>query len=92
MPERTEPDAVPAGGAAETAEGSEAYRTALAYVDRPMEELRAAIGGPEAEEYVPSCLGDGEDGVLTYPGFTVYTYREGDTETVRAVALSGPDD
>ena len=56
-----------------------------------MEELRAAIGGPEAEEYVPSCLGDGEDGVLTYPGFTVYTYREGDTETVRAVALSGPD-
>ncbi len=87
LPEETAQDAEPADGAAETAAESEAYRTALTFVGWPMEELRAAIGEPEAEEYVPSCLGSGKDGVLTYPGFTVYTYREGGTETVRAVAL-----
>jgi len=27
-------------------------------------------------------MGDGEDGNLYYDGFIVYTYREGDLETV----------
>ena len=32
-----------------------------------------------------SCLGSGEDGELVYNGFTVYTYKEGDSEVVQNV-------
>ena len=55
------------------------------FVGRPVSELIAAIGDPLATDYAPSCLGPGEDGELTYEGFTVYTYREGDTELVEEV-------
>ena len=43
-----------------------------------------AIGEPtNGSEYASSCLIDGEDGVLYYDGFTVYTLRYADgTETV----------
>ena len=51
-------------------------------IDQPIEELYAQIGEPESSDYAPSCMGDGEDGMLFYAGFIVYTYREGDTETV----------
>lgn len=54
-------------------------------IDKSVEELYALIGEPESSDYAPSCLGDGEDGNLYYDGFTVYTYKEGDTETVRYV-------
>ena len=52
---------------------------------KPVSELIAAIGEPLSTDYAPSCLGPGEDGELVYEGFTVYTYREGDTETVEEV-------
>ena len=52
------------------------------YIDKPIEELYAVIGEPESSDYAPSCLGDGEDGMLIYDGFIVYTYREGDSEIV----------
>lgn len=55
---------------------------AKSYIDKPLAELIAIIGEPESSDYAPSCLGDGEDGLLIYDGFVVYTYREGDTETV----------
>lgn len=55
------------------------------FVDRPVEELYAAIGQPVSSSYAASCLGPGQDGELAYDGFTVYTYKEGDTETVHAV-------
>ena len=55
---------------------------AKSYIDKPLSELIAIIGEPESSDYAPSCLGDGEDGLLIYDGFVVYTYREGDTETV----------
>ena len=51
-------------------------------IDKSVEELYELIGKPESSDYAPSCLGDGEDGMLFYDGFIVYTYREGDTETV----------
>lgn len=51
-------------------------------IDQPIEDLYAQIGEPESSDYAPSCMGDGEDGMLIYDGFIVYTYREGDTETV----------
>ena len=52
-----------------------------------MEDLYALIGEPGSSDYAPSCLnpGVGEDGNLYYEGFIVYTYREGDTETVTYV-------
>ena len=51
-------------------------------IDQPIEDLYAQIGEPESADYAPSCMGDGEDGMLFYDGFIVYSYREGDVETV----------
>lgn len=57
----------------------------MSYIGRSASSLIAAIGQPLARDYAPSCLGSGEDGELIYNGFTVYTYREGNTETVTDV-------
>lgn len=54
-------------------------------IDKTVQELYALVGEPASSDYAPSCLGPGEDGNLYYDGFTVYTYREGETETVRVV-------
>lgn len=55
-------------------------------VGRPVSELYAAIGRPISSDYAPSCLVlDGEDGELVYDGFTVYTEKGPDYETVYAV-------
>lgn len=54
-------------------------------IDKSVQELYDLVGEPDSSEYVPSCLGSGEDGNLYYADFTVYTYREGDMETVRVV-------
>lgn len=57
------------------------------FIGKSVEELYQAIGEPESADYAPSCLnpGVGEDGNLYYDGFVVYTYREGDTETIEYV-------
>ena len=47
--------------------------------------LIEAIGEPESSSYAGSCLGPGEDGELHYDGFTVYTYKEGDSEIIQNV-------
>ncbi len=57
----------------------------MAFIGRSAASMIAAIGQPNARDYAPSCLGGGEDGELFYNGFTVYTYREGNTETVQDV-------
>lgn len=54
----------------------------LALKEHPVSELYEAIGEPNSADYAPSCLGPGEDGCLYYDGFTVYTYKEGDSEVV----------
>lgn len=51
-------------------------------IDKPVAELYALIGQPNSSDYAPSCMGDGEDGNLYYDGFIVYTYKEGDSESV----------
>ena len=56
------------------------------YLDRDAAELIEALGEPLERNYAPSCLGGGEDGELVYEGFTVYTYREGDRETVTDIS------
>lgn len=38
-------------------------------------DLALTIGVPNMTEYATSCIGDGEDGIWYYDGFTVYTYR-----------------
>ena len=53
---------------------------------QPVSDLLEKIGEPNYTDYAPSCLGPGEDGELGYDGFTVYTYREGDTECIEEVA------
>lgn len=47
--------------------------------------MAAAIGQPASKTYSQSCLGPGKDGVWYYSGFTVYTYKEGGSETVMSV-------
>ncbi len=59
---------------------------ALELVGEDVTKLIDALGEPLERNYAPSCLGGGEDGELVYEGFTVYTYREGDRETVKDVA------
>ena len=85
----TAPAETPSQAPAEEAEApeivSEEMRTALELVGSSASELYSAIGYPESSDYATSCLGDGEDGNLYYDGFTVYTYRENGTETIRHV-------
>ena len=54
-------------------------------VGEPASALIDLIGEPVYTDYAPSCLGPGEDGELGYDGFTVYTYREGDTESIEEI-------
>ena len=55
---------------------------ALACVDQVISVLYAAIGEPESSRYEYSCSGPGDDGVLFYDGFLVFTYKENGVETV----------
>lgn len=58
---------------------------ASGYVGSSASALESALGTPISKSYSPSCMGEGEDGIWTYDGFTVYTYKEGGSETVEAV-------
>ena len=58
---------------------------AESYIGKEVSELYDAIGEPESVSYASSCLGSGEDGELVYNGFTVYTYKESDSEVVQNV-------
>jgi len=59
-----------------------ALETALTFVDQDAAALVQAIGEPLETQYEASCSGPGDDGVWTYDGFTVYTYRENSVETI----------
>ena len=54
-------------------------------IGEEVSKLIEAIGEPESADYASSCLGPGEDGELQYDGFTVYTYKEGDSEIIQNV-------
>lgn len=80
--EKTEP--VESKPVTETAPAETAsLETALKYVGKDVSKLYAAIGKSNSSEYASSCIGDGEDGLLYYNGFTVTTYRENGKETVQ---------
>lgn len=78
----TPTDAYRAEGMGEDAKPAAKRELANSCIDQPVEALYALIGQPNASEYSPSCLGDGEDGNLYYDGFTVFTYRDSSGETV----------
>ena len=84
LPEEA-PDAQPEAPAQEPEEAPEepsALETALTFVDQDAAALVQAIGEPLETQYEASCSGPGDDGVWTYDGFTVYTYRENGVETI----------
>lgn len=78
----TEPETT-AAPETEPATEPDAKEIAKGLIDAPVAELYEAIGYPESSDYAPSCLKEGaEDGNLYYDGFTVYTIRSGEEETV----------
>ena len=78
----------PAGTAAETVD-KELFEKAQKFIGESAEDLIAACGEPETSSYGPSCLvQDGEDGNLSYPGFTVWTVRTAEGEIVHDVYLN----
>ena len=54
-------------------------------IGEDVSKLYDAIGEPNDSSYAGSCLGPGEDGELHYDGFTVYTYKEDDSEIIQNV-------
>ena len=86
-PTPTEPEATEPPETQPTEEDMSDFELAMTCLDLPVEDLYALIGEPESSDYAPSCLNPdvGEDGNLYYDGFIVYTYREGDMETVSYV-------
>ena len=75
-----EPTAEPAAPAAAPAQAPAAAagspkEIAQGMIGSSASALVAAIGEPSSTEYATSCIGDGEDGIWYYDGFTVYTFR-----------------
>ena len=76
----------PADPVVSAAPEKSAFDLAKALEGEGVEALLEAVGEPVSrEDYAPSCLGDGEDGLWHYADFDVYTYREGESESVYAV-------
>lgn len=46
------------------------------YVGVDVNTFYSVFGYPSGSDYGPSCLGDGQDGLLYYSGFVVVTYRD----------------
>jgi Transglutaminase-like enzymes, putative cysteine proteases len=51
-------------------------------IGESVQKMYDIAGKPEASEYAPSCMGSGQDGELSYPGFTVYTYKDNNSEII----------
>lgn len=66
-------------------EANEDKALAESMIGEEVSKLIEVIGEPESADYASSCLGPGEDGELQYDGFTVYTYKEGDSEVIQNV-------
>ncbi len=95
VPEPAEPEAGPASEPGPVSEplpnpepaGEEetppsALDAALSCAGQDVSALYAAVGQPKDSFYEYSCSGPGDDGVLYYDGFLVFTYRENGVETV----------
>lgn len=64
-------------------EAAEKMAQAESCIGKSVEELYQLIGQPNSSDYAPSCLVEGgEDGMLYYDGFVVYTIKSADGERV----------
>lgn len=79
----TAPEAETSAPATETT-GPDIKALAESCIDKSVDELFDLIGEPLSSDYAPSCNGavGAEDGNLYYDGFTVYTLKDGENETV----------
>jgi hypothetical protein len=69
-----------------TEAGEDPFALAQSCIGKSVDELIALIGEPESYDYAQSCLVEGgEDGNWYYDGFTVYTLKTADGETVEYV-------
>ena len=59
--------------------GTKKIRSVAKY-EKNFASLRKILGKPKKSAYMAGCYGPGEDGILTYDGFIVYTYRENGKE------------
>ena len=85
-PVATLPDAGLVRDTEDSSESDQLFELAKSFVDKPLSELQAELGEPLSSTYVSSCLiPGGEDGELHYDGFTVYTVKSADSETVQDV-------
>ena len=94
-------EAAPAPAPAASVPAADPRQTALSYVGRSAAELAAAIGQPNSTEYASSCIGDGEDGIMTASpstpigaptapsGWKTSFDHAGQTQTVAAPAAGG---
>ena len=80
--------ATPVEDAPETADFSELEQKAADLIGKDASKAYDAFGTADSEEYAPSCLGDGEDGVLTFGDVSVYTYRESGNEEITSVIIN----
>ncbi len=81
--ETVETSSFPSSPVDETSSESEGKREiAISLIGQDISLLYEAIGEPISAEYSLSCNGPGDDGLLTYDGFIVFTYREDGVETV----------
>lgn len=77
----------PASGSDITVD-ADLYAKAQEFIGLSAKEMYEAIGEPTSVQYAASCLEeDADDGMLYYPGFYVWTVRQGANETVHAVYL-----
>ena len=73
--------APPEQGAAEPAAAEATLEDVLALVGQNVSSLYSIAGQPLSSRYEYSCSGPGDDGVLTYAAFIVFTYGENGVET-----------
>ena len=79
----TEPEQPETSAGTETpAAAGATLEDVLALVGQNVESLYAIAGQPTSSRYEYSCIGPGDDGVLTYPDFLVFTYVENGVETI----------
>lgn len=61
------------------------FEHAKSFIGKEYKDFVDEFGEPNSCDYVPSCLGDGEDGQMEYEGFIVTTYKDGDLEIINDI-------
>lgn len=87
-PDTKPSDSQPSDPTQATMTAEEAVALIKTMIDQDVSKIYEKFGQPNSSEYAPSCLNpgeNGEDGMLIYDGFVVYTYRTEDAESIQDV-------